>query len=127
MNLKGKRVFVTGAGGFFGSHLCSQLVQSGAKVTAMLHYNSRSDWSNLEFLNKTVLDSIDVIKGNIEDSLSNPKNFDNCNCDYPDYFPPEEIIFSNEIFSQLKETYLSCSEYKNDIISVNHLYLVTSK
>ncbi len=68
MNLKGKRVFVTGAGGFIGSHLCSQLVQSGAKVTAMLHYNSRSDWSNLEFLNKTVLDSIEVIKGNIEDS-----------------------------------------------------------
>mgnify|MGYP001265734395 FL=1 len=68
MNLKGKRVFVTGAGGFIGSHLCSQLVQSGAKVTAMLHYNSRSDWSNLEFLSKTVLDSIEVIKGNIEDS-----------------------------------------------------------
>ena len=68
MNLKGKRVFVTGAAGFIGSHLCSQLVQSGAKVTAMLHYNSRSDWSNLEFLNKTVLDSIEVIKGNIEDS-----------------------------------------------------------
>ena len=42
------------------------------------------------------------------------KTFDNCNCDYPDYFPPEETIYSNEIFSQLKKTYLSCDDYKND-------------
>ena len=68
MNLKNKKVFVTGAGGFIGSHLCSRLVQEGAKVTAMLHYNSRSDWSNLEFLDSELLKSINIVKGNIEDS-----------------------------------------------------------
>ena len=52
MDLKNKKVFVTGAGGFIGSHLCSKLLDQGADVTAMLHYNSRSDWSNLEFLDK---------------------------------------------------------------------------
>jgi len=68
MNLKEKKIFVTGAGGFIGSHLCSELVAIGADVTAMLHYNSRSDWSNLEFLEQKELDSMRVIKGNVEDS-----------------------------------------------------------
>ena len=68
MNLKNKKVFVTGAGGFIGSHLCSRLVKEGAQVTAMLHYNSRSDWSNLEFLEPELLKSINIVKGNIEDS-----------------------------------------------------------
>ena len=43
MDLNNKSVFVTGAGGFIGSHLCEHLVKKGAKVTAMLHYNSKSD------------------------------------------------------------------------------------
>ena len=68
MNLKNKKVFVTGAGGFIGSHLCSKLVNEGAFVTAMLHYNSRSDWSNLEFLDSNTKKSLKVIKGNVEDS-----------------------------------------------------------
>ena len=68
MNLKNKNVFVTGAGGFIGSQLCSHLVNNGANVTAMLHYNSRSDWSNLEYLDNDTKSSIKVVKGNIEDS-----------------------------------------------------------
>lgn len=68
MNLRNKNVFVTGAGGFIGSHLCSHLVEEGANVKAMLHYNSRSDWSNLEFLDKSIKSEIEVVKGNVEDS-----------------------------------------------------------
>ena len=68
MKLENSKVFVTGAGGFIGSHLCSELVNLGASVTAMLHYNSRSDWSNLEFLPEEVKNDIKVVKGNVEDS-----------------------------------------------------------
>lgn len=68
MNLKGKKVLVTGAGGFIGSHLCSKLIQMGADTTAMLHYSSRSDWSNLEFLSTTEKNSLKVVRGCIEDS-----------------------------------------------------------
>jgi len=68
MKLEGKKIFVTGAGGFIGSHLCEKLVTLGANVTAMLHYNSRSDWSNLEFLDQDIISSINIIKGNVEDS-----------------------------------------------------------
>ena len=40
MNLEGKKVLVTGAGGFIGSHLAEKLVQEGARVTAFVHYNA---------------------------------------------------------------------------------------
>lgn len=62
-----KKVFVTGAGGFIGSHLCSYLLKQGAEVTAMLHYSSRSDWSNLEYLDKEEKTSIHLVSGNVED------------------------------------------------------------
>ena len=68
MDLNNKKVFVTGAGGFIGSHLCESLVKNGANVTAMLHYNSRSDWSNLEFVDDEIKRSITIVKGNVEDS-----------------------------------------------------------
>ena len=45
---QGRKVLVTGAGGFIGSHLTERLVREGARVRALLHYNSRGDWGNLE-------------------------------------------------------------------------------
>lgn len=41
-SFNGKRVFVTGADGFIGSHLVEPLVQAGAMVRALVYYNS---WS----------------------------------------------------------------------------------
>jgi NAD dependent epimerase/dehydratase len=64
----GKRVLVTGAGGFIGSHLCEALVSAGAEVTAMIHYSSRSDWGNLELLSAEHRQSLNVVSGDIQDS-----------------------------------------------------------
>ena len=61
-------MIVTGAGGFIGSHLCEALILLGAEVTALVHYNSRSDWGNLEFLPGQMKRSIKVTAGNVEDS-----------------------------------------------------------
>ena len=68
MRIKGKKVLVTGAGGFVGSHLVEALVRQGANVTALVHYNSRNDWGMLEDLNKRVLDLVKVVAGDLKDS-----------------------------------------------------------
>ncbi len=59
---------VTGAGGFIGSHLVEALLKRGAKVKALVHYNSRNDWGMLEFCDRHVLDKLEVITGDIRDS-----------------------------------------------------------
>lgn len=70
MDIKGKRVFVTGAGGFIGSHLTEQLVRSGARVRAMVHYSSSGSWANLEQLPKEILSEVEVFQGDVVDPFS---------------------------------------------------------
>lgn len=48
MNWNGKRVLVTGAGGFIGSHLAETLVAAGARVRALVHYNALGTWGWLD-------------------------------------------------------------------------------
>ncbi len=67
MSLAGKKVLVTGAGGFIGSHLCEALLAAGAEVTALVRYNGRADRGNLERLPKATLAAIEVVFGSIED------------------------------------------------------------
>jgi len=67
MNWTGKKVLVTGAGGFIGSHLAEALVGAGARVTAMIRYSGRADWGNLEHLPADRKAALQVISGNVED------------------------------------------------------------
>jgi dTDP-glucose 4,6-dehydratase len=65
MNLKGKRVLVTGAGGFIGSHLAEQLTEYGAEVKAFVRYNSKNLWGWLD--SSPYKDKIQVDTGDIRD------------------------------------------------------------
>lgn len=64
---KNKKVLVTGAGGFIGSHLTERLANEGAQVRAFVHYNSRGDWGLLKMLPYHLLNQIEVIAGDFRD------------------------------------------------------------
>lgn len=65
MDLLGKKVLITGADGFIGSHLVEELYNQGAKITALSVYNSFNNWGWLENLN--CLNEIEVVSGDIRD------------------------------------------------------------
>lgn len=62
-----KRVLVTGADGFIGSHLTEELVKKGYKVRAFAYYNSFNNWGWLDTLPKEIMDEVDVFTGDIRD------------------------------------------------------------
>ncbi len=68
--LAGKRVLVTGAAGFIGSHVVEALVAGGAQVRAYVHYNSLGHWGHLEELDPDVREAVEVVTGDIQDPFS---------------------------------------------------------
>jgi NAD dependent epimerase/dehydratase len=65
MQVASKRILVTGADGFIGSHLVELLVAEGAQVVALAQYNSFNDWGWLETL--PCLPQVRVVTGDIRD------------------------------------------------------------
>ena len=67
MDLSGKKILVTGADGFIGSHLTEQLVAIGSDVRAFVCYNSFNSWGWLDGAPAQVRKSLDVFSGDIRD------------------------------------------------------------
>jgi NAD dependent epimerase/dehydratase len=67
MDLKSKKVLVTGADGFIGSHLVEALLAHGCDVRAFVYYNSLNSWGWLDTLPPDVTRTLDVFSGDIRD------------------------------------------------------------
>ena len=62
-----KKILVTGADGFIGSHLSEQLVKEGYRVRAFTYYNSFNNWGHLDSLDKSILNEVEIFTGDIRD------------------------------------------------------------
>ena len=67
MTWNGRKVLVTGAGGFIGSHLCERLLHEGANVRAFVRYNSRNDPGLLRCIDRLLFSSLDIQVGDLRD------------------------------------------------------------
>jgi NAD dependent epimerase/dehydratase len=65
----GRRVLVTGAAGFIGSHVVEELVQAGASVRAFVRYNSRNDYGWLDTIDRALIEPVEIFRGD----LANPE------------------------------------------------------
>lgn len=73
-----KKVLVTGAGGFIGSHLVKRLMECGYDVTALVKYNAAGSWGWLDTFHHSVIKNIKVELGDIRDpeQMMKYKNMD---------------------------------------------------
>jgi NAD dependent epimerase/dehydratase len=67
IDLKGRRVTVTGADGFIGSHLVEALVRHGAQVTAFCFYNSFDSRGWLDSLDPEMANGVSFVMGDVRD------------------------------------------------------------
>lgn len=67
MLLKNRKIMVTGADGFIGSHLVEALLDEGCRIKAFVYYNSFNSWGWLDSIPKEKLEMVEVFTGDVRD------------------------------------------------------------
>jgi dTDP-glucose 4,6-dehydratase len=78
MGLKYRKILVTGADGFIGSHLTEELVRLGHNVRAFVLYNSFNTWGWLDHTPQDIQDNLEVFAGDIRDPHGVKKAMQGC-------------------------------------------------
>lgn len=100
-NIKNVCVLVTGADGFIGSHLVEELLKQGAKVRALVYYNSEGKWGLLENIkNLKSNKNLEVILGDINDPHFCERLLEN-----------QEIVFHLAALIAIPYSYVAPSSY----------------
>lgn len=79
MKLKDKKILVTGAEGFIGSHLTEKLMDQGLDVRAFVLYNSFNSWGWLDHSSARIKKNLDIFSGDIRDPFGVEKAMEGCN------------------------------------------------
>lgn len=77
--IHGKKILVSGAGGFIGSHLTEELVRQGYEVRAFVRYNSSNSWGWLDHAEPAIKKKLEVVAGDIRDSHGVREAMKGCN------------------------------------------------
>ncbi len=100
MELRGKRILVTGAGGFIGSHLVETLVRQGCEVRALVQYNSLGSWGWLDRCDDDVRGAFEASLGDIRDSYLVREVVKNC-----------DVIFNLAALIAIPYSYMAPESY----------------
>ncbi|MGF7056653.1 NAD-dependent 4,6-dehydratase LegB [Brassicibacter mesophilus] len=68
MILREKKILITGADGFIGSHLTEELVRIGYSVRAFVCYNSLNSWGWLDYSPLSIKNNVEIFHGDIRDT-----------------------------------------------------------
>jgi len=68
MNIKEKKILITGSDGFIGSHLVERFLKENANIRAFVYYNSFNSWGWLENLSNEEKEKIEIFTGDIRDT-----------------------------------------------------------
>lgn len=73
-----KKIFITGAEGFIGSHMTEEFVKNGYEVRALALYNSFGTSGWLDTVSKEVLDYVEILHGDIRDRSLMERYIEGC-------------------------------------------------
>lgn len=99
-----KKILVTGADGFIGSHLVEELIKQNYEVKALVQYNSFNTWGWLDTFPKDILSEIEIFQGDVRDPNGMRKAMENVNAVFHlaaliaipySYYSPDAYVDTN--------------------------------